>query len=320
MARTSSSSALSPRDAREQLRAYAEQGGACTPNDPPRIVNETSSRGIDEYLQLIGGGKGQRQARSGLRIPTAPYSAPGVTSTLGVNRYQFLLTSVKVGVGRRVRLRGARQMVTIGARMQGLSSSDIYVVELPVTTPNWSFQDGNVSWSLVLVKPQPVPLPFKTVYNLTGSNADNFLFRYADPCAAGALLYENYSMPVANSRTTGAPDYYTFLNGYVAPTFPTSDTISGDLNEFSDLRFPWNSARAWDSLDVVVDGPVTIAMFASVRQTNPNTRNTNPQTSNNVPAPNCLPEEQFINYVQAGSLGQAIYWRIAGALITEDVS
>ena len=233
MAASKPISSIAPRTAKESLNVQALEGG-CTANDPVPIVNETSSRGIDEYLQLIGNGKGQPIQRSGLRVPAAPYSAPGAFE-MGVGRYLFLLTSQKVGFGRRVRLRGARQMVTIGTVLHPVSSFGPYVIEQPVTTPGWSFQDGNVSFSIVKVKPQPVSPSFLTLTGNFGDNWDNFIYRYADPCASGALLYENYLVPLTNSRGTGAPDYYTSLTGYVPPAFPLSDTISGDLNEFSDL-------------------------------------------------------------------------------------
>ncbi len=310
---------IAPRTAREALGVRALEDGGCTENDPVPIVLETSSRGIDEYLQLIGNGKGQRIQRTGLRVPTAPY-APPATDFMGVGRYLFVLTSQKVGSGRRVRLRGARQMVTIGALMNPVSSFGPYVIEQPVTTPGWSFQDGNVSFSIVKIKPQPVTIHFSTATGLFGGNSDNFIYRYADPIASGALLYENYQIPAGNAKGRGEPDYYTTITGYVPPAFPLSDSISGDLNEFSDLRFEWQSDRAWDSMGVTVEGPCTIAMFASVRQTNPSTRYSNPMDADNIAPPNCMPEEQFVYYAQQRSLGSAIYWRVAGALITEDVT
>lgn len=257
---------------------------------------EVSTVGIDEALAGLSTDPfgGANPTTMGLRVP-AFIPANG-------ERYLFLLASVEVADGTCRRIRGWRQYVTIG--YNGSTGSPPSVpVELPVTTPNFRFPDGDVSWHLVreggLLGPAYLHNP--------PTNLPSFAFVDS---STPALLYQTASF--------SAPSGYYMLNmtGYTAPRqrLGTWEPIGG-LGNVRGIRAPWDDAHAWDSLDITVIGQARISLYASVRQTNPATR----------PAPIVVaggpPEDAFIAAVNADAdlTSKVIFWRVAGSLIVEDV-
>lgn len=274
------------------------------PSERPRRW-EIATTGFDEYLSLVGGDPYGSPQSVGLRVPTlaTPTFAAG-----GKNlRYLFVLASFSVGEGACVRIRGYRQLATIGYPQTTINGT--YVVEQQVVTPNWRFVDGNISWHLhVMSGPNAQGVPKGTS---PSGDLDSFKQYWSD---SPALLYG----PPAPAAIT-APGVYTTLTSYTPPNGgkPWGSAINSKQGTFYDMRSPWQDDRAWDSLDIPVRGPKTVAFFASVRQTNPATRLAlTPPTYAPLGLP---PEEQFLlEYPGGKEAPGAIYWRVGGALIVEE--
>ena len=93
----------------------------------------------------------------------------------------------------------------------------------------------------------------------------------------------------------------------------------GNLGEFYDIRFPWSAQSAMGSMDIELVGPVIVAFYASVRQTNPLTRQTLSSLlpSNFVPP---QPEDKFVVDVERSTnptLPPVIFRYAAGSIIAE---
>lgn len=194
----------------------------------------------------------------------------------------FLLCMARFNAGERARLVGFRQMLTIGAPQSQPASSNSYILEQQVLTPFWHFQDATVNWQIRRVKPF-----VQQTANLLNSASNTF--RYS---TSPSVLFETALKPPYGGQAPGDPlveygSFYDLRNNWIEPTHT----------------------------DIPIEGPCDIAFFASVRQTNVETRvvfpplDANPANTNNA----IPPEDVFtFNFT-------AIYWRIAGALIFEEV-
>ena len=90
----------------------------------------------------------------------------------------------------------------------------------------------------------------------------------------------------------------------------TSQEGFANLGFFTDMRFPWGAAPNALELGPVVQGPALLSFWVDILQTDPGTR---PKLK--VPAGTLqlfTPETQYI-----GSVTEAVYQRVAGALIVE---
>jgi hypothetical protein len=261
---------------------------------------ELGSVGFDEFLQLVGSDPFGGLSSVGLRVPDLP------TSTVDAEhlRYLFLLSSVTISEGHTMRLRGIRQLVTIGVDLANGPVGSHYAEEFLVTSPFWRFSDGNISWHIMRmglgeVPDSPIPPAFPAARSLA--------FRMSD---APALLAETATLATAG--------VYTTLTAYAPPNLgqPYGSALAPSTGTFYDQNTIWRASEAWHSRDVIVQGPCQLGFFASMRQTNPVTRAKpfpaiNPAT---VLATGLSPEESFlVNFPQAK------YWRIGGSLILEDV-
>ena len=267
---------------------------------------EIAAIGVDEALQ------GSSSDPFGSPLPTSiglrvPSFIPN-SSNPQLNRYLFLLASRTIGRGEVVKLRGWRQYATIGISAPSNTSVGSRPVEFEVVTPGFRFPDGNISWHVVREPLQGVAM------NRPNTDLANFMFKDSD---TPALLYQTYS------QTAPSGYYMLGLNGYSAPLdrYGTWEPVAG-LGNVHDLRTQWRNAEVWDdSLNVCVGGPARVSFYASVLQSNPQTR---PAANN--PTPTSIgdpPEESFItrwNGQGPGGLesGGVIYWRVGGALILED--
>lgn len=272
---------------------------------------EVVTTGIDERLQAFGGDAFGRSQSLGLRIPTldtataaagdTPPWSPGMDGSL-VGRYLFLLASFSIEHGAEAWLQGWRQYLTIGESLAVGESGAQRVVEMPVTTPNWRFWDGNVSWHMMDMgdpNAQNIPLPPTPAPQLT-----NFVFRKS---TSPALLWESYTQPAANP-------YYVNLTAYQPPNSGQPyglPLLDGGYSTLYDIRTPWSTPYARQALNVPLGGGRTIGVFASVRQTDPASRLVlappSPFFSGGIP-----PEEAFLL-----NFPNAIYWRIGVSLIIE---
>jgi hypothetical protein len=256
-----------------------------------RRVFEVASSGIDEFLQGVGSDPFGGSSSVGLRVPT-------LATPDAHNRYLFMLASFSVGVGVWARIKGYRQLVTIG-KSTGTGSAPRFV-EQGVTTPTWRFPDGNISWHLRRLGPPDAQGYPKAATNFT--DLRSFVHNFS---VGPALLYGAYGI-------TPGDAFYMQLTGYQAPNGgkPWGTPLrAGEQGTFYDLRTPWRSARAWTSLDMDLEGPDTVALFASVRQTSGLITSVNSLAN----TPNASPEDQFLAAYGPGVL----YWRVGGSLIVE---
>lgn len=245
---------------------------------------EITSSARDPNLQLVPADPYGSLTQLGIPIPS---TVPSGAAYPWQNRYTFLLGITGFVQGETARLVGLRQRLLIGQYNDGGEGAGAfkYPVFLPVTTPEWHFIDATVSWHVRRLAVEPS-------YTANANNAAELMYRTAQ---MAALLYEQ------------APS----AGGYLAPyggQIP-GDPFVSDLGNFHDLRFPWTSDRAWDSLDVEVRGPCLIAFFASVAQTNPSTRVANPVTPTIGVD---IPEECFVSIYS-----NSVYQKIAGSMIFE---
>jgi hypothetical protein len=243
---------------------------------------EVSTKGFDPRFQAVGTGPGSGATYVGIPVPI--FAGPGVTG-----RYLFMLANAQFGAHRRARLVGIRTMATILAQV-AVPPTSAYFLEKVIRNPVWAFQDANISWHLRQVNQAPnIPV-----------NPLNRADSAQDYAVTPALLY----------RTI---DYA----GVYSPPSIQGEPLIGDLGTWHDLRFPWETSNAWSAVDMQFSGPCHIALYASVKQTNPALRTplaipaggTNEQfaltTSNE--------EDLFVS-----AYPQAIYGRVAGSLIFEE--
>jgi hypothetical protein len=256
---------------------------------------ELVSVGADEFLQNQGGDPWGSASSFGLRVPTL--ATPDKT-----HRYLFLGASFSIGHGDKARIVGYRQFSSLGIRI-----SQNRFVEQEITSPNFRLPDGNISWALRrLGPPNTQGLPT----NPTNLDLDSFKRDWADgPC----LLYESYAIAPGNRIYPQLTFYKPPLLGRPWGT-PLRAGLQGD---FFDQRTPWRDAHAWSSLDVELEGPDTIAMFCSVRQS----RGTYALAASSPLAfPEGLsPEESFCGNFGLGTSDapHPIYWRVGCSLIVE---
>jgi hypothetical protein len=249
---------ISARDQRWQCRSIVEV--ASSSFDPDR-----AGVGSSPYVGDM--------AATGVRVPSAP-------TTSQSNRYLIRLAGVQIPSGCGIILHGLRQGLTIRCE-QANGDCGLIASELEVTSPFWSFPDGNVSWHLRVVQNVIAPAFFDptqqpgTDPNLNGLDS--------------ALLYRPPLVP------------YTAPNAGIPP----GATLDW-LDTWRDMRFPWENTE-W-RLHQLVRGPNNLVFYASVHQPNPEGRVVA------TPAdPGALrPEDRFLATFQ-----QAIYGRVAGAMTVE---
>lgn len=252
---------------------------------------EVSTSGFDPNLGLVGGG---------------PYTLPGQPYYTGLQipqfqptdtrlRFLMLLAIAKFGAGRKIRLVGMRQLLTIGVNVanpeQGPESARSYPLELEVQTPTWRYPDGNICWHLMRIPPN-------TSANFNPLNNEGVQYQIGE---TPALLYETMG-PLATD--------------YVPPNMgpPPGTPVISDLGGFHDIRFPWVTPQAWKSLDIEIEGACGIALFASVRQTDPTSRVALVMPQGVTANDGIMSKEDAFVRTWAGSR----YRRIAGSLIFEE--
>jgi hypothetical protein len=264
------------------------------PRVSPRVI-ELSSSGLDEYLQGRGGDPFNGSSSMGMRVPTL--ATPDFN-----HRYLFLLATLSVAEARKVRIVGYRQFASLGIVLEAGR-----YIEQQILQPNFRLPDGNISWHLMgLGAPnsQGWPIP-----QSTGSDLQSFTNKFPQH---SALLYHDYTIAAGNG-------IYTQLTSYNPPNLgrPWGKPLtSGHQGTFYDQRTPWLSAQSWYSLDMEVEGPETIALFASVYQST----GFYPVVVDAVKFGNGIsPEEGFIGNFGTGDEGSPhpIYWRVGGSLIVE---
>ena len=268
--------------------------------------SEIATVQVDPYLQGAapqGGDAFGGNVSTGIVLPQT-VGAPAVTG-----RFLCLLAYASFQQGRRVRLTGIRQYLSIGSAQTTDAGVTTYF-EKQVTSPIWRFPDGNVSWHVMALPPNPPKPAFLAALptNVTG-NIGNQLPGFA---------FVNTRTPAILSLTSAADNARADGAAYTPPNGgrPYGQPLTPDLGNIHDVRWPWNSANSWHySVDVPLRPPCDVALYVSVKQTNVLTRN-NPVLPEGVSASVLSPEDQFyLAFANATETSSgAAYWRVAGAL------
>lgn len=214
-------------------------------------------------------------AGTGIEVPLAATAGP-------TNRYLFRLCGLYVPSGGAVRIIGLRTLATLRAGFQAAQGGNTYFVEKEIVSPLWSFLDGNISWHLRW-------LPARSHRNAWGAGGP-----------AGTS---------ANLNGVDSALLYNNLAPYVAPAqgLPPGRDVEY-LGTWRDMRFPWHETN-WN-LDIPLIGAGKVVLFASVFQTNPETRFRLPAIAD----PGALrPEDRFL---QAYPLN-CVYGHVGGAITFE---
>ena len=283
-----------------QLSEWAklQRGAASSGELDPRVV-EIASNGLDESLQGVGSDPFGGTSWVGLRVPSLPTDSVGQKAS--DSRYLFLLATFSLSEGTKATILGWRQMVRLGwiqPRNTDVQTSTARPVTMEVTDPAFKFVDGNVSFHLQALG---APNSQGFVWDLQGPN-DLVCFKQ-NFSTTPALLYKTATTP---------SKFYTDLTAYNPPNKgrPWGKSLrSGSMSTVYGQRTTWQTHGAWSALGLEVEGPDTIALFASVRQTNTSTR-----TALTPPSPfyagGMSAEEQFLlNFPFAN------YYSVAGSLI-----
>lgn len=231
-----------------------------------------------------------------LGVGASPYAGDASSTFLPVpatptpdqqSRYLFRLCVLPVSSAQVAIVRGVRTYIDLIGTLEGST----YPFSVPVKDPNWKFTDGNVSWHLRRLDP-----------GFQDFTVDPNQVAGTSPRVSGsdsALLYTQLAAP------------------YIPPGAGIPPGTAVDfLGTWRDMRYPWTAAN-WDMLRVPVPGPCTLVLYASVHQTNPETRPTPPDPD--IPGSTALcdtsiivVEDQFVS-----SFPDARYGHVGGALLIE---
>lgn len=250
-----------------------------------RSITEISSASFDSSRMGVGSSPFVGDmASSRLMVP----QRPTVSQT---TRYAMRLAAYRIPQYGVCRIVGLRQSVGIG-QVYDIHNGDStyqYPQYMEQLSPHWSFRDGNISWHLRVYKGEPQP--------------------FADGINDPAQLIG--TSPRAYDTDTAVLYNPPFIAVYTPPfgALPPGSGI-GDLSTFYDLRFGWRQQNAL-TLDYEVIGPALIMFYATVRQTDPDTRPPFiPPLNYNTSV--LSPEEQFIL-----ANPRATYQWVAGSMMLE---
>lgn len=273
----------------------------------PTLSFQGGTSGIDEALQGLSSDPWQAPQPSsvGLRVPTMQNTP--------ATRYVFLLATRQLRG--RTRIKGLRQLLTIGANAATVASGLAErPVEIQVTSPFWRFPDGNVSWHLVL-EPNTrtnIQRPLTDAASCMWGESDSPAFLYTTGTTWGVKFV---------NPTTGAPiNYNEGLTAYAPPSdIPARWEQVGGLGCFYDYRFPWVTGSGHNTLDIPLEASSNqrVSLYATILQTSGTTG-----ADFTLPAwaPDGLsPEDGFVaGYGTLSSAISSYYWRVAGDILFDD--
>lgn len=255
---------------------------------------ELVSVAVDDDLQGVGATPVVGDFSStGVRVPNTPTVDQS-------HRYLIRLCGAEVPSGAGLVIRGVRQAVTLRAEYAQTDQQEnpigTFVFEKEVESPWWHFIDGNVS----------------------------FHFKWAQQVQSVRHIFDPLQLPGTSPSTFGIDSALLYtpnaLGPFVGPYVPPGAGIPPGrdvdfLSVLREIRYPWRNTD-W-TLSVPLEGPGVLVMYASVRQTNPDTRLAPPQLT--APAPfndplQCAlrPEDQFL--IQHPTCR---YGRVAGAMVVD---
>lgn len=263
--------------------------------------HEIVPAGPNPEVMFIGSDPYNTNAYTGLVVPSTPSSA------IGNARYLFLLARERFGTGEQssdkcgVRLVGIRQYAELVARIPagtaplaeegGPPTGSTVTFRKEIESPLWHPFDGDISWHVMVIN---------RVQRDTRNpqNSDGIMF---EDSLSPAMLYETIAGP------TFSPTAYTAPNG----GRPWGIPIGASLGNMHELRYRWRDEKVEYALDIPIQVPCDVALFASVRQNNPALNPTLADTTITQQFKALSPEDQFV--VAYSQFAQ--YGTIAGSLV-----
>lgn len=229
----------------------------------------------------------------GNRQPTSPWGTriqdylPVRRGAAG-ERMLYRLCSIRLSSAEVIRIRRLRTLILIG----GVSTfaGGVFLAR-EVVSPGWHFSDGSVCFGLRIER-SPCEAVDEIPFEAPAFENGTTLF-YGD---SPGLIYDASALPAYRAPNNGI--------------FP-GDGLS-DLGQFYDSFIPWNNCC---DLDIPVEGPARVSLWASVLQTDPDTHvvPTPDSGSTNNPAIQSMdgwrPEDQFLV-----SVPEAEYVGVSGAI------
>ncbi len=199
------------------------------------------------------GGPGGDLSNVGLVIPAPP-------TTSQHRRYYARLAALQIASRYRAHITSMRQMLTIAAKLpvsgregggEACDPTPYVLIEREVKAPFWSFPDGNVQWYLrhsqIRSRGGNVPAAYLPGWDNDPYGLDSSILYLGSPPPIGPYT------PPANGMPFGDP-----LGIY--------GTMRG-------IQFPWwTHTSNQNALELEVEGPAIIGMYASIWQTDPVTR------------------------------------------------
>lgn len=238
---------------------------------------------LDPGMQFVGSSPASGDWYStGIVIPAAPSTSTSFT------RYLTRLCGVSIDANSRCIIRSIRQMLTIGVEVESGTPGLVIPLELDVVSPCWHFTNGNVSWHLRMVNPR---VPHNT-REFSDSGPFPPPFSAAEDGTTSTILARD-NVP-----------YHAMDQGQ-----PYGEPVAG-LGTFRDMRYPWSNSSEPADLGIEVRGPGELVLFASVAQTNPETRPAPPPVLPNLAV--LRPEDAFVL-----TFSQARYWRIGAEMVVD---
>jgi len=255
-----------------------------------RVSVYTSSP--DPTNQFVGGGPTLGDlGNTGIVLPATPTISQ-------LNRYLVRLCGIRIPPDVKAVIKGIRQYVTLGAEVP-LDDSDnpkIFVWEKQITTPTFKFSDGNIAWFLTKNGPQQSsgenPLPSSLASPPLGYIQEIF-------GVTPGILYNQLPQAIAPQP-------------YIPPFSgtPPGVIVNNQFGVWRDIRYVWQRFSMTDNIDYEIQGPGDLCFWASVYQTNPDTRL---KPSNLINCCAVAPEDAF--FAEFPDLAR--YYRIAGELLVD---
>lgn len=209
------------------------------------------------------------------------------------DRYRFVLASYSVPKGYELRLMGIGQALRVGWIQEIEVPAEpepitvLQRIDIPVTDPDFSFVDGNVSWHLRFVQ---------------GEVQEGELLEPTTPPPGPGILISQYP----SSSGLQALD----LGPYLPPQGDIPGEAVGSLGTFNDLRFL--GIHKTPTMRVNIRGPGRLLFMATVFQTDPANR-VPLQVPQGFPPEILTPEQRMV--LAAPTLAR--FTRIGGRLLVD---
>jgi hypothetical protein len=256
--------------------------------------SEVVSAGPNAEFGFIGSDPYDTTAYTGLVVPATPSAA------IDGARYLLMLARASFNAGeqsadnRGVRLVGMRQYAELVARIpagsgplsdSGPPAGSTVTFRKEIEQPLWHPLDGDISWHVMIVG--------------RSSQRDQ-----RNPANADGLVYMDSASPALLYQTLGP---------YVPPNGgrPWGTPMTSSLGTLHELRYRWRDRYTQRAIDIPINPPCDVALFASVRQNDPAK---NPSFSESATAAQfsaLSAEDQFVIAYSA----YAQYGTVAGSLV-----